>query len=102
MLKRLWLGLFLCVLLGVAIEFNRGTPARSGEPIAVQDESGRRLMLLIIDSMSIPNFKNMPALQALAKDGFVAELEPCLERITYVCVKESLTGRTAFTLFGLF
>lgn len=102
MLKRLWLGLFLCVLLGVAIEANRGTPARSGEPIAVQDESGRRLMLLIIDSMSIPNFKKMPALQALAKDGFTAEIEPCLERITYVCVKESLTGRTAFTLFGLF
>ncbi len=59
-------------------------------------------MLLIIDSMSIPNFKKMPALRAMAAEGFSAEIEPCLERITYVCVKESLTGRTAFTLFGLF
>ena len=60
------------------------------------------IILLIIDTLSIPNYQAMPALQGLAKDGFYADVEPCLERITYVCVKESLTGRTAFTLFGLF
>jgi hypothetical protein len=101
-LKRLWIGLFLCVMLGIAIESNRGTPARSGEPVLIEDPAGRRLMLLVVDSLSVPNFKKMPALQALAADGFSAQIEPCLERITYVCVKESLTGRTAFTLFGLF
>jgi hypothetical protein len=101
-LKRLWLGLFLCLLLAAAIESNRGTPPRTGEPVQIEDAAGRRLMLLIIDTLSLKNFKAMPNLQALAAEGFYAELEPCLERITYVCVKESLTGRTAFTLFGLF
>ena len=33
--------------------------------------------------MSIPNYKKMQHSQ-LAKDGFYAEVEPCLERITYV------------------
>lgn len=89
-------------MLGITVEFNRGNPPRTAEPVRVDDESGRRLLLLIIDSMSIPNFRAMPALKELAKDGFYAPVEPCLERITYVCVKETLTGRTAFTLFGLF
>jgi hypothetical protein len=102
MLKRMWIGLVLAFVLGIAVEFNRGNPPRTGEPIQVQDESGRRLMLLIVDSLSIPNYQAMPALQGLAKDGFYADVEPCLERITYVCIKEILTGRTAFTLFGLF
>jgi len=102
MLKRLWIGFALAFILGIAVEFNRGNPPRSAEPVRVEDESSRRLLLLIIDSMSIPNYHNMPALKELAEDGFYAEVEPCLERITYVCVKEILTGRTAFTLFGLF
>lgn len=102
MLKRLWIGFALAFILGMAVEFNRGNPPRTGEPVLVEDASNRRLLLLIIDSMSIPNYRNMPALRELAKDGFYAEIEPCLERITYVCIKEALTGRTAFTLFGLF
>jgi hypothetical protein len=102
MLKRLWLGFALAFLLGIAVEYNRGNPPRGDVPVQVEDESGRRQLLLIIDSLSIPNFKSMPALQAIAKDGYYAEVEPCLERITYVCVKEALTGRTTFTLFGLF
>ena len=102
MLKRLWIGFVLAFVLGIAVEFNRGNPPRTEAPIQVEDESGRRLLLLIIDTLSIPNYQAMPALQGLAKDGFYADVEPCLERITYVCVKESLTGRTAFTLFGLF
>jgi len=102
MLKRLWIGFLLAFVLGIAVECNRGNPPRTDEPIQVEDESGRRLLLLIIDTLSIPNYQAMPALQGLAKDGFYADVEPCLERITYVCVKESLTGRTAFTLFGLF
>ena len=102
MLKRLWIGFALAFILGMAVEFNRGNPPRSAEPVRIEDESGRRLLLLIIDSLSIPNYKNMPALKEMAEDGFYAEVEPCLERITYVCIKEALTGRTAFTLFGLF
>ena len=102
MLKRLWIGFALAFILGIAVEFNRGNPPRSAEPVRVTDESGRRLLLLIIDSMSIPNYHDMPAFEKLGEDVFYAEVEPCLERITYVCVKEILTGRTAFTLFGLF
>ena len=102
MLKRLWIGFLLAFVLGIAVECNRGNPPRTDEPVQVEDESGRRLLLLIVDSLSIPNYQAMPALQGLAKDGFYADVEPCLERITYVCVKETLTGRTAFTLFGLF
>ena len=102
MLKRLWIGFALAFILGMTVEFNRGNPPKTKEPVVVQDEAGRRLLLLIIDSLSIPNFKAMPALREHAEDGFYAEVEPCLERITYVCVKETLTGRTAFTLFGLF
>ena len=102
MLKRIWIGFALAFVLGIAVEFNRGNPPRSAEPVRVTDESGRRLLLLIIDSMSIPNYHDMPALKQLGDDAFYAEVEPCLERITYVCVKEILTGRTAFTLFGLF
>jgi hypothetical protein len=102
MLKRLWIGFALAFILGMAVEFNRGNPPRTGAPVQVEDAKGRRLLLLIVDSMSIPNFKRMPALQKLAKEGFYAEVEPCLERITYVCIKEALTGRTTFTLFGLF
>ncbi len=92
----------MAFVLGIAVEFNRGNPPRTEAPVQVEDESGRRLLLLIIDSLSIPNFKAMPALTELAEEGFYAPIEPCLERITYVCVKETLTGRTAFTLFGLF
>ena len=102
MLKRLWIGFALAFILGMTVEFNRGNPPKTKEPVVVQDDSGRRLLLLIIDSLSIPNFKAMPALREHAENGFYAEVEPCLERITYVCVKETLTGRTAFTLFGLF
>lgn len=102
MLKRLWIGFALAFALGVAVEFNRGNPPKTEAPVEIEDESGRRLLLLILDSLSIPNFESMPALKGLAEDAFYAPVEPCLERITYVCVKELLTGRTAFTLFGLF
>ncbi len=102
LLKRIWIGFALALLLGMAVEFNRGNPPSTAAPETVDDASGRRLLLFIIDSLSIPNFESMPNLKAFAKDGFYAPVEPCLERITYVCVKETLTGRTAFTLFGLF
>ena len=102
MLKRIWIGFALALLLGMAVEFNRGNPPSTTEPVQVDDASGRRLLLFIIDSLSIPNFESMPNLKAFAEGGFYAPVEPCLERITYVCVKETLTGRTAFTLFGLF
>jgi hypothetical protein len=43
--------------------------------------------MLNIDASSVPDFSS--------------KVEPCLERITHVCTKETFTGRTAFSLFGL-
>ncbi len=102
MLKKLLLGALLCVLFGLALEANLGGDAKaSGEAQRPIDPAGRRLFVLILDSLDVRDAEAMPAFQALAARGLSATVEPCLERITYVCVKEALTGRSAFSLFGV-
>ncbi len=104
MLKRLLLALCACLLMGVAMEVDLGgaREIRSEGGTRVSEAEGRRLMILILDSLSVEDAAQMPALQKLEKEGFSSEIEPCLERITYMCIKEALTGRSSFSLFGLF
>ncbi len=99
MRKRLGLGLLLCLLLAVAVERHLATPVPTAEP---HSAPGRRLFLLIIDSLSLSDVEGVPALETLAAEGYAAEIEPCLERITVTCVGEMLTGRRTFSLLGLF
>ncbi|MDP6933830.1 MAG: alkaline phosphatase family protein, partial [Myxococcota bacterium] len=88
------------LVLGLAVEANLGSQV-SPQVQQVEDPAGRRLFLLVLDSLSIDNAAQMPALVELSREGFYAEVEPCLERITYLCIKETLTGRGAFSFFGL-
>ena len=102
MVKKLLLGAILCGLFGLALEANLAGPERPADSGQQRlDPAGRRLFVLIIDSMDVRDADAMPAFQALAAKGLSATVEPCLERITYVCVKEALTGRSAFSLFGV-
>ena len=103
MLKRLFVGAILCVALGAAIEANLGN-ARKVDPETahrVIDPSGRTLFMLILDSWRYEDAPTMPHLMKVVHEGFSAPVEPCLERITFVCIKEALTGRSAFSLFGV-
>jgi hypothetical protein len=103
MIKRLLLALCACVVMGLAMEIDLGgTRVRTEAQNQVSDADGRRLMILVMDSLSVEDAAQLPALQKLEKKGFSSVIEPCLERITYMCIKEALTGRSSFSLFGLF
>lgn len=98
----LLLALALLFALWASVEATLGKASRaSGDPVKVVDPGGRRLMLVVLDSLTPEDAADMPSWRALEKRGLSAEVEPCLERITYVCVKDALTGRSAFSLFGV-
>lgn len=94
-------GLLLVVLLGVAVESSFGGGDEPTTPVA-PDARGRRLYVLVVDSFSVADAAQVPAYQDLVRRGLSAQVEPCLERITYMCIRDALTGRTNFSLFGLF
>jgi hypothetical protein len=104
MIKRLLLALCAFVVMGLAMEMDLGGAQGASPGVAerVSDPSGHRLMVVILDSLSVEDAKQMKSLQRLEATGFSAEVEPCLERITYMCIKEALTGKSTFSLFGLF
>ena len=96
------IGVLLVLLFGVAMEVHLGEARRDAtQARRVEEPPDRRLFLLILDSMRPEDAAALPQLQALTGGSFTATVEPCLERITYMCVKEALTGRSAFTLFGV-
>jgi hypothetical protein len=94
-------GLLLAVLLGIAVETSFGGADQGAAPVT-PDKRGRRLYVLVIDSFSVADAEQVPAYKDLVRRGLSAQVEPCLERITYMCIRDALTGRTNFSLFGLF
>jgi hypothetical protein len=73
----------------------------TGAAQAQRDPSGRRLYLLIIDSLALSDLAHLPALRALGDEGFAATVQPCTDNFTTSCVKEALTGRSRESLFSL-
>ncbi len=97
-----WIAALLVVLLAVVVEsgFKSEADSISGVP-AAQDPGGRRLMLVILDSLTPEDAEEMVAMRVLRKRSFAATVEPCLDRLTKMCIDEVLTGRQFFSLFGL-
>ncbi len=67
---------------------------------AQQDTRGRDLYILIVDSLSFDDFDQMTALVKLGGEGFVADVQPCVDNFTSACVREAFTGRPSFSLFS--
>ena len=68
--------------------------------LAPRDASGRRLYLLIIDSLALSDLDHLPALRALGDGNFAATVQPCTDNFTTSCVKEALTGWSRESLFS--
>ncbi len=98
-----WTAVFVALIIGMAavleLEIRSAGVQASGEP-AVEVDDGHRLLFVIIDSLAPENAAKMESFQRLSKQGWSATIEPCLERMTKMCIEEMLTGRTAFSLFG--
>jgi hypothetical protein len=101
----LWLLLAAVVtacLFGWAVEGALATPLNDVQGQAsTREPTGRKLYLLIIDSLAVENLAGMPTLRDMAAREFSAEVEPCVDRFTTACVREALTGRPMFSLFAL-
>ncbi len=97
-----WIAALLVVLLAAVVEsgFRSDADAVSGAP-ALEDSGGRRLMIVILDSLTPEDAAAMPVLHSMMKRGLSATVEPCLDRLTKMCIDEALTGRQYFSLFGL-
>ena len=90
------------LLFGVAVERALGDRLWVVDtPAPPRDPSGRRLYLLIIDSLAAENIEHLPSLRALADEGFSAVMDPCADAFTAPCVREALTGRPVFSLLSM-
>jgi len=69
-------------------------------PSPPRDAAGRRLYILMIDSLTPEDGTRMPRFQALGEAGFQVILQPCFDNFTTACVREMLTGRRSFSLFS--
>ena len=89
-------------LFAVAVEQRFGEQLASveAEPVP-RDPTGRRLYILMVDSLTIDNAKRMPAFESLTENGFKMEIQPCFDNFTSACVREMLTGRRVFSLFSV-
>jgi len=97
-----WMAALLVVLLAVVVESGFRSQADSVSGVAaLQDADGRRLMLVILDSLSPEDAEAMPQMRTMMRTGWSSEVEPCLDRLTKMCIDEALTGRQYFSLFGL-
>lgn len=98
----LLLALLLTLALGWSVESTLGRASRPTTTAkVVEDAGGHPLVIVILDSLTPQDAALMPTWQRLEARGLSMEIEPCLERITFMCVRDALTGRSAFTLFGV-
>ena len=76
MIKRMFFALFAFVMMCVAMEVDLGGSAQvSGEAGSlVEEDGGRRLMVLILDSLSVEDAQQMPALEEIRSNGFSTEI----------------------------
>ncbi|MGB0640477.1 MAG: alkaline phosphatase family protein, partial [Myxococcota bacterium] len=74
-------------------QVNTTSPAR--------DPAGRKLYILMVDSLSIEDAARMPHFTEIGAHGFRMEMEPCFDNFTTACVREMLTGRRMFSLFSV-
>ncbi len=104
------LGLLLLLLLhvaglvamGLAAEHQLGEKlAEVDVPAPPRDPAGRRLYILMVDSLTIDDPKQMPHFTEIGRAGFSMDIEPCFDNFTTACVREMLTGRRAFSLFSV-
>ena len=102
------LSLLVLLALMVAVGFGIAVEQRFGEQLASvsedappRDPSGRRLYILMVDSLTIDDANRMPAFEALGREGFRMEVQPCFDNFTTACVREMLTGRRVFSLFAV-
>jgi hypothetical protein len=98
-----WTAIFVALIVGMAavLEFeirSAGVQA-SGEP-AIEAPGGHKLLMVIIDSLAPQDARRMKSFQQLTREGWSASIEPCLERMTKMCIEEAVSGRTSFSLFG--
>jgi hypothetical protein len=82
------------------LELHLSDPLHRGaaKPPPEVDPAGRRLFVLIIDSLAPDDLDGLPAVAGLG--GFSARVEPCADNYTYPCIHEALTGRPTFSLFS--
>jgi len=92
----------LCTLgFAVAVERQFGEHlAEVREPPPPRDPAGRRLYILMIDSLAEGDLSRMPRFEALGEQGFRMTIESCFDNFTTACVREMLTGRRSFSLFS--
>lgn len=98
---------FLAVVLALVAALSWGLeeylsdPLHREDPAAVApDPAGRRLYILLVDSLAPKDVETMPEVAALRTGAFSTVVEPCADNYTYPCTYEALTGRTTFSLFS--
>jgi hypothetical protein len=97
---------FLIVLLalgfGVAVEQQFGEQlAKVNTTPPPRDPEGRKLYILMVDSLSVEDAARMPHFTGVGEQGFRMEMQPCFDNFTTACVREMLTGRRMFSLFSV-
>ena len=110
MFNRFPRGLLILFLLIAALAAGFGVTVeqRFGEQLASvsadppeRDPQGRKVYILMVDSLSVSNADEMPAFSRIGEQGFRMEVQPCFDNFTTACVREMLTGRRVFSLFAV-
>ena len=96
------LALLFAAGFGIAVEQRFGEQLASvSQDAPPRDPSGRRVYILMVDSLTIDDASQMPAFGAIGNEGFRMEVQPCFDNFTTACVREMLTGRRVFSLFAV-
>ena len=90
------LALFTAVVAFVLLARGESGRPRTAHDISLQPSAPREpLIIVFVDSLSdrvATNREVMPALSALAARGVALSVEPCRDRLTYLCLRAVLTG----------
>jgi hypothetical protein len=90
------LALFTAVVAFVLLARGESGRPRTAHDISLQPSAPREpLIIVFVDSLSdrvATDGEVMPALSALAARGVALSVEPCRDRLTYLCLRAVLTG----------
>lgn len=99
----------MLLALGVAVvTFVRLSQDSEPAPQAIDTRgaaAAEPLVVVFVDSLAedlVRDRRVMPALAALADRGVTLGVEPCRDRLTYLCLRAALTGRDEATLASLY
>ncbi len=88
-----------------SVHFFLSPGGASGEPgLQISPAPNRKLFVFIIDGMRPEDARDprLTFLEPFRKNGFFAEIQPCLECLTVPCVSEAFTGTASAGLLGAY